>query len=126
MATASNKAKRFPTVVPQALVTANRRVTHLTLWREAARTNRIGTLDITDSAVVELGQTVTLPAGIITFTVPTPTNGTAFAATEAVKGIHGAAVFVDAHYGAPGNDHTANRIGEIGQAQFGNTDWTYS
>ena len=124
MATASNKAVNFPTVVPAASVGTT--ITHLTLWRETARTNRIGTLDIANSAAMELGQTVTLPAAIITFTVSTPSNGTAYAATEAVKGMHGSLVVIEAHSGAPGNDGTSNRITSIGQASLTSTGWTYS
>ena len=124
MATALNSATSFPNVVTQAMVTATNTITHLTLWRESGRTNRIGTIDITDSATVELGQTVTLPAGIIQFTVPTPTNGTAYVATEAVKGMHGGHVYVDAHSGAPGSGGTANRLGDLGQADI--TSWTYT
>ena len=124
MATSRNQVKDFPNVVPQALVTASRKVTHLTLWREAARTNFMGELDITDSAVVQLGQVVRLPAGIIIFTVPTPTNGSAYTALEGVKGMTGGGVYVDAHYGDPGTDHTENRLGELGQANIPGSEWT--
>ena len=126
MAEAENQVKDFPNVVPQADVTANRKVTHLTIWREAARTNFMGKLDITDSAVVKLGQAVRLPAGIISFTIPTPTNGSAYTATEAVKGITDDGVYVDAHYGDPGSANDMNRLSSIGQANIGGSEWTHS
>lgn len=125
---ATNKATQFEHPVSQAMVDAARTITHLSIWRDAARTaaTRIGIIQITASATVELGQTVTLPAGIITFTVPTPSNGTAYAATEAVKGMHGSAIYIDAHHAAPGNAGTQNRLSDLGQATLTSSNWTYS
>ena len=124
MATGKNKEIQFPTEVPQGDVTASRKVTHLTFWRQAARTNYMGQLDITDSAVVQLGQRVVIPANVITWTFPTPSNGSAFTALEAVLGVLGTAIYIDAHYGSPGNAHTANRFSGIGQLIASPANWT--
>ena len=124
MATGKNQTKDFPNVVPQALVDASRAITALTIWDSAARTNIIGTLDITDSATVRLGQAVRLPANIITITVPTPTNGTAAAAVRAINGIIGTSLYVEAHYGTPGNDRLGNRLTELGMVNLLLAEWT--
>ena len=65
-----------------------------------------------------------MPAGIIIFTVPTPTNGTAYAAELAVRGIVSGGLYVDAHFGDPGDMFTANRLGELGQANITGSQWT--
>ena len=118
MATGTNGQRDFPNPVPQSLVDDSRTITDLSIYNDSglAAANLIGTLSITESATVKLGQAVQLPAGIITITVPTPTNGTALAAMEAVKGIIGTALYVIAHYQAPGTNRTLYRLTELGTA----------
>ena len=126
MATGRSPAKDFPTVVPQSLVTASRKITHVSVWTAAARGagNLRAVIDITDSETVKLGQTVKLPAGFITLTVPTPTGGgLAAMATDGIRGMIGTALYVDAHYAAPGAAGTASRLSEIGQVSMPVGEW---
>ena len=126
MATAKNQQKDFSGVVSQADVTANRVISLLTIWdgSDVSSDTCVAELDITDSASVKLGQPVRLPANIITFTIPTPTNGFAVTAEKALAGIIGTGLFVFRHYGAPGSSYNANIMTSIGNASVVAAEWT--
>lgn len=126
MATGNSGVKDFPNVVTQALVTANRKVTHVTLWQENTITNYIATIDNTDSGVVKLGQIIRMPANFATFTIPTPAGGSALAATRAVRGLIGDGLYAIAHFGPPGATFKGNRLTELGIAFLPIAEWSIS
>ena len=123
MATAKNPEVTFPSIANQASVDNARLVSHLTFWRESGRTNWLGELDITDSPVVTPDQAIKISANVIVWTIPTPTNGSLYAAYEALRGVVGPSVYIDAHYSSPGSNHTANRFSQIGQIGIPLEDW---
>lgn len=134
MATATNtSAVNFPNVVPQSVIDASRSITHITGWDASTGGNDLITIDITDVSLSELGQTIRIPASMITLTQPEiayNSSGTevgrisADMAERLIRGAIEGGIWWLAHYGDPGTNRTANSLTELGRAEIGESDWT--
>lgn len=134
MATATNTAAaNFPNVVPQSVIDDSRSITHVTGWDASSGGNDLITIDITDVSLSELGQTIRIPASMITLTQPEiayNSSGTevgrisADMAERLIRGAIKDGIWWQAHYGNPGTDRTANALTELGRCSIGESAWT--
>jgi len=134
MATAKNTdAQQFPNTVAQALIDASRSITHFTGWDAAAGGNWLTTIDVGDRALTILGQTVSIPAEMLVLTQPevgydgsgaeSGRIGPAMA-ERMVRGAIAGGTWWQAHYGAPGTNHTDNVLTELGRAAVAESEFT--
>ena len=137
MATAENTAAAsYTTTTTQAMVDDSRVVTHYTGWTLETGGNDMTTFDATGTlanrTIDSAGQTLTIPATELIITeneIAYDTNGAEIgrvSAAMAERGVRGYIVgglWIQAHYGNPGANRTANILA-LGRVQFAESGWT--
>ena len=125
MATAKNTgAANFPNTVPQDVIDDSRSVTHWTGWTVETGGTDLYTVDITDAALSILGQTLTIPVEMLVITVVSDTTSSNDGAERGVRGYIKDGIWWQAHYGAPGNNRTANALTELGRVFIDESGYT--
>ena len=125
MATAENtSAVSFPNTVPQNVIDNNRSITHWTGWTTETGGTDLYTIDITDSVLSILNQTITIPAGMLVITVASDATSSDAGAERGVRGYIKDGIWWQAHYNTPGTNRTANVLSDLGRVLIAESGYT--